>query len=242
MPVYFFRRLMDEAKEYALPALTFGLGGEPLLAQDIPRRIQEAIKAGVMDIRLGSNGLLLTENLMDSLIDSGLTRLEISLDAVEPQAYRAIRGGDLKSLEKRIHRFLDKRARQGTPWPLLRVSFLKLEANKNQLKAFLNRWRGVADLIAIQKPIWFPGSQLPAPKPKKIKDIPCGQPWQRLGVTYDGGFWPCCSWYGETLLPRTPPKSLAALWNSKPLRDLRKSLTLGPPTTQCLNCAAAGAF
>jgi MoaA/NifB/PqqE/SkfB family radical SAM enzyme len=243
LPDWLYRRLMDQAREGAIPALTLGLGSEPLLHSRPHLMVKEAVRAGIMDIRLGTNGLLLTEPLMDALIDSGLTRLEISLDAAEPVAYRAIRGGDLVELEKKIHLFLNKRAQSGAPWPLLRVSFLKLELNKNQLGPFIARWRGLADLISIQKPIWFAGSKLPPPPPKTVLSVPCGQPWQRLGVTYDGHVWPCCSWYGENLLAMTSQKtSLATIWRSQSLTDLRARLTFNRPTPECLACAQAGAF
>jgi MoaA/NifB/PqqE/SkfB family radical SAM enzyme len=234
---------MAEAQEFALPALTLGLASEPLLSPDPVKRVQEAVKAGIMDIRLGTNGRLLTEPLIEALIDSGLTRLEISLDAVEPITYRAIRGGDLTALEKRIHYFLDKRAKLGTVWPLLRVSFLRLPLNEGELKPFIKRWSKTADLIATQKPIWFPGSKLPKPPDKKIKTVPCGQPWQRLGVTHDGRIWPCCSWYGEKLLKVSATNlPIRKIWLAKELWSLRTSLLLNKPDPECLVCAKAGAF
>jgi uncharacterized Fe-S cluster-containing radical SAM superfamily protein len=243
LPPALYGRLMAEAKEFALPALTLGLGSEPLLCPNPVTRIKEAVKAGIMDIRLGTNGLLLTKPLIEALIDSGLTRLEISLDAVEPQTYRAIRGGDLESLERRIDYFLAKRTKLGSPWPLLRVSFLKLPQNAGELRPFIQRWSSKADLIATQRPIWFPGSKLPKPPAKAVKSVPCGQPWQRLGITYDGQLWPCCSWYGETLLTDSAKlSSIQSVWLSRGLFSLRKSLLLGSPPPQCLLCATAGAF
>jgi MoaA/NifB/PqqE/SkfB family radical SAM enzyme len=228
----------------ALSALTLGLGGEPLLADQPAERVREAVRAGVMDIRLGTNGLLLDEPLIAALIDAGLTRLEISVDAAEPSAYRAIRGGDLEVLERKIHLFLDKRAQMGSPFPLLRVSFLKLPQNEGQLPAFLKRWSGVADLISTQSPIWFPGSKLPKPPAKPVKSVPCGQPWQRLGVGADGRPWPCCSWRGESLLGQKilQTSSASQIWRSKELVALRQSLLLKKPPENCLACARDGAF
>jgi MoaA/NifB/PqqE/SkfB family radical SAM enzyme len=238
-----YARLMAEAKEMALPALTLGLGSEPLLSENPAQKIALAVKAGVMDVRLGTNGLLLAEPIIDGLIDSGLTRLEISVDAVEPKAYQAIRGGSLKALEKRIHLFLNKRAKRGVALPLLRVSFLTLPQNKGQLPSFLKRWRGVADLVSTQKPIWFPGSKLAPPPTKAAKAVPCGQPWQRLGVTHDGRLWPCCSWYGEKILAQNVKfRSVGQIWLSPELLALRQSLLLNRPSKACLACAKAGAF
>ncbi|MDR2142482.1 MAG: radical SAM protein [Deltaproteobacteria bacterium] len=242
-PAALYARVLAEAREHALPALTLGLGGEPLLDPQTPKRVHQAVQAGIMDIRLGTNGRLLTGPVIEALIDSGLTRLEISIDAVEPATYRAIRGGRLESLEKRIELFLEKRAQAHSPWPLLRVSFLRLPQNQGQLARFLQRWRDVADLISIQRPIWFPGSKLPAPKTKTVQTVPCGQPWQRLAIYFDGSVWPCCSWYGEKLLPQNvKTASVSQIWLSKELRGLRQSLLMSRAPVACLDCARAGAF
>jgi hypothetical protein len=177
------------------------------------------------------------------LIDSGLTRLEISVDAVEPAAYRAIRGGDLASLERKIQLFLDIRAKKNSAFPLLRVSFLKLPQNKGQLGPFLKRWSGKADLASAQRPIWFPGTKMKRPLAKKVDRVPCGQPWQRLGIGADEKPWPCCSWYGENLLGRIHKnRSISQVWLSKELFRLRRSLLLNRPAAECLACAKAGAF
>jgi uncharacterized Fe-S cluster-containing radical SAM superfamily protein len=244
IPQEIYLKILAEAKESALPALSLGLAREPLVADKIAAKVEAAVKAGVMDIRLGTNGLLLNETLIKGLIDAGLTRLEVSVDAVEPGAYKAIRGGDLATLEKLILLFLDIRAQMKVAWPLLRVSFLRLPQNKGQLGPFLKRWQGLADLVVAQKPIWHPGSKLPKPPLKTVKSIPCGQPWQRLGLGPDGRLWPCCSWYGENLLPRLALKrlSIAKIWRSWELTALRRSLIFNRPTASCLSCAQAGAF
>jgi uncharacterized Fe-S cluster-containing radical SAM superfamily protein len=242
-PKKLYQRLLAEAREHALPALTLGLASEPLLCPDLPDRIVQAVRAGIMDIRLGTSGRLLNDRLIPALIGSGLTRLEISVDAVQPETYRAIRGGNLEQLERSIFQFLEIRARAGTPWPLLRVSFLQLELNQGELEPFLKKWSGQADLISVQKPIWFPGSRLSPPPPGPPVPVPCSQPWQRLGLDYAGRFWPCCSWYGENLLKRSyGPFSLARFWQSSLLAGLRQSLLFGRPPEECLACARAGAF
>lgn len=235
-----FERLMAQAEEYRLPALTLGLASEPLLNPLAATWTARAVKAGVMDIRLGSNGLALKEDLAKALIDSGLTRLELSVDAVRPETYRAIRGGDLKGLERAIDGFLELRLAAGLETPLLRLSFLRLDINRDELDTFLSRWQGRADLISIQEPIWFPGSALPRPEKLGQAMAPvCAQSWQRLGVDYGGRVWPCCSWHGENLLPfNVNTQSVAAIWHSPEMHALRHALSgsledIPSPCRQC---------
>lgn len=237
-----FASLMAQAEEYRLPALTFGLASEPLLHPDIVRLIDRAQRAGIMDIRLGTNGLLLSDSLCAALAESGLSRLEISVDAFWPETYRAIRGGSLEKLEARLEEFLRRRQAAGRRLPLLRLSFLSLVENEGELDAFLARWQGLADMVSIQRPIWFPGSKLPAPqRPGRPLAPDCAQSWQRLAVDYDGRFWPCCCWYGEDLLSSNAFEiSIARLWRSPELENLRRALSGAPNfyPAPCSRCRA----
>ncbi|MDR1045055.1 MAG: radical SAM protein [Candidatus Adiutrix sp.] len=235
-----YERLMSQAREHQLPALTLGLGSEPLLHPRAAELAAEAVRAGIMDIRLGSNGAKLDDDSSRALIDSGLTRLEISLDAARPGTYRAVRGGNLEKLERSLDRFLELRQKAGLETPLLRLSFLKLDLNRGQLELFLKKWADKADLLAIQEAIWFPGSRLPRPsRPARPLAPVCGQSWQRLAVNHDGSLWPCCSWYGEGLLPfNAADISLASVWQSPAMNQLRRSLSgpasgYPPPCSGC---------
>jgi hypothetical protein len=251
-----YRRLVDQAAEGRIPSMTVGLASEPLMRPDLPELLARADWPGLMDLRLGTNGRALDGPVIDRILDTGLTRLEISVDAADPATYALVRpGGDLAALEAAIELFLAKRARRGQAFPLLRLSFIELDQNRGQLEAFLARWSGEADLFSVQRPIWFPGAKLsrpagsaealagpPAASPADGTDpAVCVQPWQRLGVDHLGRIWPCCSWYGESLTGLDASAvGLAEAWRS--LHALRRAHLEGRPPGPCLECAAHGAF
>ncbi len=222
-----YQNIMAQAREHELAALTLGLASEPLLNPRVARWISTAVSAGIMDIRLGTNGLALTEKLTKALIDSGLTRLEISVDAADPNTYKAIRGGCFTDLIANIERFMELRQKAGQEAPLLRLSFLNLDINQGERELFLARWQHEADLISLQEPIWFPGAKWERPAKAMRPLAPtCAQPWQRLGINYDGHLWPCCSWYGEELLTLNAQHiPLAAAWNGPEMNELRCALS-----------------
>jgi GTP 3',8-cyclase len=70
-------------------------GGEPLVRQDI-LDIVHGMKAipGVDDVGLSTNGTKLAP-LARPLRDAGVRSLNVSLDALDPQIYREVTGGDL---------------------------------------------------------------------------------------------------------------------------------------------------
>jgi len=73
-------------------------GGEPLLRKDILDIVQDlAHISAIEEITMTSNGQMLAEKAAD-LKRAGLTRINISIDSLNPQKYHAITGGDLKTV------------------------------------------------------------------------------------------------------------------------------------------------
>lgn len=68
-------------------------GGEPLVRKNIARLVRSlASLDGIKDLSLTTNGILL-KDLAHPLKDAGLKRVNISLDTVDPEKYKAITGG-----------------------------------------------------------------------------------------------------------------------------------------------------
>ena len=65
-------------------------GGEPLVRRDLPKLISQLVKIpGIVDIGLTTNGVLLGEQAQQ-LRDAGLQRLNISLDALDPEVFKRV--------------------------------------------------------------------------------------------------------------------------------------------------------
>ncbi|MFJ4343963.1 GTP 3',8-cyclase MoaA [Pseudomonas sp. NPDC089401] len=70
-------------------------GGEPLVSPRLDAFLAAVAKLELADISLTTNGQLLARKL-PQLRDAGIRRLNVSLDSLDPQAFRRIaRGGDL---------------------------------------------------------------------------------------------------------------------------------------------------
>ena len=73
-------------------------GGEPLVSPKLEALLQGVSQLGLDDISLTTNGQLLARKL-PLLLDTGIRRLNVSLDTLDPEAFRRIaRGGDLATV------------------------------------------------------------------------------------------------------------------------------------------------
>ncbi|MCR4420487.1 MAG: GTP 3',8-cyclase MoaA [Clostridia bacterium] len=88
-------RLLEVAVGLGLTRIRF-TGGEPLVRRNFPYLVARTAElAGIEDLALTTNGILLAEQAAD-LRRAGLRRVNISLDTLDPEKYAFItRGGEL---------------------------------------------------------------------------------------------------------------------------------------------------
>tara|TARA_B100000686_G_C16721591_1_gene935293 strand:+ start:647 stop:1570 length:924 start_codon:yes stop_codon:yes gene_type:complete len=78
-------------------------GGEPLLSPKFDLLFSRAMKLDFLDVSLTTNGQLIPKKA-EILLGSGLKRINISLDTLDPQSFKEIaRGGDLKTVLEGIN-------------------------------------------------------------------------------------------------------------------------------------------
>ena len=134
-----------KAIEPALPraeALLLNGIGEPLLHSELEvfiRRAKELMPPGSW-VGFQSNGLLLDESRAVSLMEAGLDKICLSLDAIDPETFRMIReGGEVDDLQFAFSA-LEKARRKVPDSPLKTgVEFVLMKDNLHQLPDVL-RW------------------------------------------------------------------------------------------------------
>jgi radical SAM protein with 4Fe4S-binding SPASM domain len=242
-----FARIVDEGVPQGLASIGLDWINEPTIRKDLPRFLDYAHRAGVIESIVHSNATLMTPTLADELIHSGLTRMMFSLDAATRDTYEKIRvGAKFDRVVRNIHEFIERRNRLGKRLPLVSVNFVRMSTNAHELEQFLEYWEPYVDFFAVQQyqnP--FQGQTQPddlffAEGREVVTDFRCHQPWLRLTIRYDGRVLPCCSFYAERLvIGDMRQQSCKEIWNSRPLRELQDLHTRGQyeKNAVCLECA-----
>ena len=180
---------------------------------------------------MGTNGSLLSNHDYSQLIQSGLTQLQISIDAVDPKSYQLSRNSKLyNQVTSNIKEFIKAREEMNSLLPRIKVSYVMTPENKNKSKIFEEQWTGLADIIALQDLMVFPDASLAVQKGKLAKAIDvdsyegCYMPKVRMSIRSDGTVQPCCTVPGMKLkIGNIKNDSLETLWQSSAMSKIRES-------------------
>jgi len=240
--------MLDQAKAAGCPSVSFQGDNEPFLIKQIPDWFKMAKDAGFVDIMVNTNGSVMTERLATRIIESGLTRIRFSLDAVTEDTYSKIRiGGNFTKVYKNINLFLKIREQLGSKLPQVGVNFVKMAVNAHEEEAFKQYWSEKVDYIVMQDFMTpdiqgdFSGLDIVDRAP--VHEFRCQQPNQRLYIKGNGDVTPCCAMFSSYLkLGSIHEQSLSELWNSKAAKDLRKLHAEGryKENPICLKCSKNG--
>lgn len=240
-------KISEELKKYNTPAAVLGMGSEALVYKDIDYVMNKIYESGVMDFFFGTNGVLLTEEFMETMVINQLSRLEISLDAAKPETYKKIRGKDeLLRIEKNIDTMLKLKKKHNSKLPVIRLSFCVQELNKNEMKEFREKWSGKVDYVDFQQEMNLSyvdevrhGNYENALKikPEMLKNTHCAYPFNSLSVWANGDVTPCCTFYGMGLvMGNINHQTLKEIWDGDQIKEVREGLLSGKPLPPCSMC------
>jgi MoaA/NifB/PqqE/SkfB family radical SAM enzyme len=115
--------------------------GEPLLHErffDVVAWSRRALPGA--KIVIYSNGMLLDDAVARRLPGSGLTELNVSIDAALPSTYQRVRrGGELERVHEGIRRLLRAREEARSRFPLVGVNYVLLNENEGELVRFVEQ-------------------------------------------------------------------------------------------------------
>jgi len=92
MSVSEIERIVTVAREFGFRSIKY-TGGEPLVRQDLEEIVARTVDH-IPDVSMTTNGSMLAHRA-ESLRNAGLKRVNVSVDSLDPGAFRDIRKGDL---------------------------------------------------------------------------------------------------------------------------------------------------
>jgi cyclic pyranopterin phosphate synthase len=120
-------------------------GGEPLVRRGLDALVSQLVKVpGIADISLTTNGSLLSRDMAQRLVDAGLRRITISLDALDDATFQAI--NDVKFPVAKVLEAIDNAAAAGLA-PIKVNMVVKRGLNEHAIEDMARHFRGTGHIL-----------------------------------------------------------------------------------------------
>lgn len=222
LPVHTFKRLVSEAVAIGIRSLKLNYINEPLMRTDLEELIDFAAHAGIFNVYFVTNGLLLSQRRRQRLLDSRLTKVQVSIDAATAETYdKQRRSGQFSRIVENVRALIHERNARGSRFPIVMVSFLVNASNHHEAAQFRDAWRGLADVVSFQRMNEVPGHATGLVVNHEAPTTGCKFPAKQIVVAHDGRYQPCCKLAGKQLARgNADSATLAEAWAS--FNDLRR--------------------
>ena len=141
-----FKKIIDDSPD--LEHLCMHNWGEPLLHKDIFRMIEYAKNKGVNYVVMNTNGTLLTNKMIDQIVDSKLDIIRFSIDG-SAETFKRVRGIELQNIEKNINKLKNvKEIRR--PKLKMGVVFTVEEHTEGDAEDYITHWKKIVDHVRLQ--------------------------------------------------------------------------------------------
>ena len=196
--------------------------GEPLLNKDIATMVRIAKESGAFDrVEIITNASLLTQDMSDCLISSGLDTLRISMQGITDQKYREVCNSKISfsQLLKNIRYFYRKKKNSNLYVKILDIAldasdetrFYDLFKNCCD-RMFIEKMRPTYDGVKITDKLDFSFDRYGREnKERKV----CPLAFFMLGILPNGDIKPCDSIYKPIIMGNVHNTTIIEAWNSK---------------------------
>lgn len=242
-----FRKVVDDCTKFnkKLKVLRLYKEGEPLLNKRLPDMINYAVKKNIAEsIDFTTNGTLLTPDLNLALIDAGINRINISIEALNAEGYYEISGAKIdfnKFLLTLKHLYKNKQQCH----IFIKISDASIRSSEDA-KQFYNIFGEMCDEIAIEHitSVW------PEFEPEGSKKINiygdeqkslevCPYVFYTICINSDGSVSACLmDWNHKLIVGNVEADSIVDIWDNNIMNRMRIENLKGnrKDLNVCANC------
>jgi radical SAM protein with 4Fe4S-binding SPASM domain len=229
-----FKKIIDEisGKVYSVK---FTGRGESLINKEFSYFMEYLKDKKFGEIAIITNGQLLTEDMMRSMVDNGMDRVAFSIDGLKEE-YEKIRAPikykEILGVVKRLHEIRNNLASKK---PLIRIQSVKESIEKEN--EFLSTWQGISDEILFLE--YKDYSKEAADRQQAM--YRCPLLYQRMMIHWDGTVPMCINdEYEESVMGNVLTHSIGDIWRGqtfKQARDVHKEGFRDKAYKNCAKCA-----
>ena len=229
-----YRSIVDQSIALGIRRYSVYLMNEPMLDRNLPQRI-EYVSARIRKpqyVKVTTHGGLMTKRMAQGLLDSGLHKLKVSVQSLNPKTYREIMGLDLAKTLRNIDRLLEMKQQGGYKLPRLEIVMVDSVQTHDDIPDIKRYWRD-RDIKLYIEPVENRADQTnirdSAIGAQKLKAFSwCRRLMEQVYILYDGRMVQCCAdWEQRSIMGDLKRESLADIWCGKRYSDYRSRFAAG---------------
>lgn len=224
-----YLKIVEELKNYTewIEMVCLNSDGEPLMDKNIGSRIKKLKDIGIKHVNISTNGALLSDQMINELIDVGLDDIRISLDGYSKETYEKVRGGlKYENVVENVHRLIDIRNRRNSDMHI-RLRMVELEENKDERMDWLLYWKEqvkATDRVQLMPKHSWSGLMTEETKERIAfySDKPCVSVFSSFTINYDGVVQLCDSDVEQrVVMGNIREASIKEIWQGDKFEEIR---------------------
>jgi len=229
-----YRAIVDQCVDLGVRRYSAYLMNEPMLDRRLAERVAY-ISARIQKpqyVKVTSHGGLLTERMAKGLLDSGLNKLKISVQSLNPETYWHIMRLPLKKTLRNIDRFLELKKQGGYKLPRLEIVMVDSIQTHAEIPAIRQYWQA-RDIKLYIEPVENRADQQTirgtAVGAQKLMAFSwCRRLTEQIYILYDGRMVQCCAdWEQRSVMGDLSREKLADIWYGQRYSDYRRRFSRG---------------
>ena len=243
-----FHRIVDELAETRPRRISLYLMNEPLLDPRLPDFIRYA-SAKVPDATtlVTTNGSPLDESCARALLESGLKRIKVSLQSLDPETNRQIMGPacDRDAIVENVLQLKRLMKEDRTSHLDLRISTIVTRQNQAEIERARRFWKrhGIRLVTSALENRGGNIHEAAALNPHAMAPmgLDCVRPSREMCILFNGDVVLCCvDWFRTVVMGNVAEQSVRDIWNGTRFTQIRQALRLGDRTrwpSICAHCS-----
>ena len=217
-----FKKVIDEADELGIGAVTLASRGEPTMHKKLSDMLYYMYsKSNIFEVKLNTNASFLTEDICNDIFKTQVTQVVVSADHYEKTSFEKLRlGANFEAIVENVDMLY--RIRKNYPNSVTEIRVSGVDSTKTlDRKKFHDFWIERADHVSAGYAIerWDTYNNTEHPEISQA----CDFLWDRMYVWFDGKSNPCDADYKSYLsYGSVKDSSIKDVWNGKVVREMRQ--------------------
>jgi len=214
-----FCKIVDELAEHGVFSIRLSYRGEPTLNRHFIDCIRYAKKKGIREVSSLTNGLRLTPEMFEEMVDLELDWLTISFDGTGETYEKIRKPAKFDAMVEKIATFAEIKRRKGSVKPVVRIQGVWPAVREDPVR-FFDTFEPIVDEVTVNSLEDF----LHLDKDiQYVENFTCPVVFQRLVIGSNGQALMCINdELGRNIIGDANKQSIHEIWNGEPMRKVRE--------------------